>query len=489
MRIQDLASRPSLDEIMPIVRWSEITRFEALRKRQLVVLTRTHLMAAQAKADFPLDDALYDDGVREYLKADRDKLAVPIGIPLDRLGRLKVSMTSITDGFRRTRKGLSFEAMRFDREGWNSFKLPLFDGIYLLTALEDLLGDTLEVDAAVYQTIAERDARAEAAAQALSAENRAKAGTVAASNPVGGTALMIVGFVLLLGWPLLALLENLIPLLMAVFVGVPVGASLLGTGRCMRLPDYATAMAQDDRAPILYLRSLGSEDVAIPARPPGLGGELVRRLRDRAWFVSLPGLAVVWLVRLGYTLTGLAGDRLEEQIARVVRRAGPLVAIGRPGEAIATGGAIRAYLTDANWQDFVLERIGEARCVLLQIEPTAGTWWEFSQCISRVPRERLVLMLTARFGSLQRHGEIRVLAWRTMGLALPRNPAEAAFLFFDRDGTAHRAPRTDHLASLSAVLADARPGQHEENDGADHAPYRRALAERECGECDWDVSG
>lgn len=452
MEMQELAKRPSLDEIMPIVRWSEITRFEAFRKRQLVILTRTHLIAAQVASDFPMHDELYGDGSRDFLKANRDKLSSPLDIPLDKLGRLKVTQTTITDGFRRERKGLKFEAMRSDREGWHQFKLPLFDCIYLLTALEDLLGHTLEVDDEVYQAISDRDARALARAEALSAENRAKAGSVATSNPAAGLALMGIGLVLLLGWPLLALFENWFPLLLAIFVGVPIGASLLGTGRRMRLPDYDTAMALDDRPPILYLRSFGSENVAIPQRPPGLAGELVQRLWDQAWFLSLPGMAVRWLVRLFYTLCGLAGDRLEEQIARVVRRKGPLVAIGRPGESIATGGAIRAYLSDENWQEFVLARINECRCVLLQIEPTTGTWWEFHQCIAHIPRERLVLMLTARFGSLQRYDEIRVLARRTMGLALPRNPGEAAFMFFDRDGTVHLAPIIWHPYLLAWLM-------------------------------------
>jgi hypothetical protein len=452
MDIRDLAERPSVDEIVPVVRWSEITRFEALRKRQLVILTRTHLMAAQVASDFPLDDALYGDGVREFLKANRSRMFAPLDLPLGLLGRLKITQTTITDGFRRERKALKFEALRSDQPGWHSFKLPLFDCLYLLAALEDLLGDTLEVDETVYQTIAARDARAQAAAEALSAENRAKAGTVAKPSPVAGLILMGMGFVLLLGWPLLGLLENWLALLLAIFVGVPIGAGLLGTGRRMRLPDYETALSRDPRAPVLYLRSFGSEDVAIPVRPPGLGGELVRRLWDRAWFFSLPGMAVVWLLRLFYTMCGLAGDRLEEQIARVVRKTGPLIAIGKPGEAIATGGAIRAYLSDENWQDFILARIGESRCVLLQIEPTAGTWWEFRQCIARIPRERLVLMLTARFGSLQRYDEIRLLAWRAMGLALPRNPGEAAFLFFDRDGTPHRAPIVWHPYLLGWLM-------------------------------------
>ena len=289
----------------------------------------------------------------------------------------------------------------------------------------------------------------------MSQENRTNAGRVAIPRPGQGLALMIVGIVLLVGWPALALLENWLPLLIAVFIGVPVGAGLLGTGRRMRLPSYEEAVARDHRPPILYLRSFGSEDVAIPQRPPGLAGEMVRRLWDRAWFFSLPGMAVAWLVRLLYTLGGLAGDRLEEQIARVVRRTGPLVAIGRPGESIATGGAIRAYLSDEDWQDFVLARIREAHCVLLQIEPTAGTWWEFRQCITRIPRHRLVLMLTARFGSLQRYDEVRLLAQRTLDLTLPRNPGEAAFLFFDRDGTVHRAPIVWHPYLLAWLM----PGQ------------------------------
>jgi hypothetical protein len=127
-----------------------------------------------------------------------------------------------------------------------------------------------------------------------------------------------------------------------------------------------------------------------------------------------------------------------------VKDLGPMVAIGRPGEDLMTLGAARAYLSDEDWQDFVIDLLHGSRLVLLQVEASEGTWWEFAQCLGTVPLDRIVLLLTARFGSQQRYDEMRILALETLGFSLPRNIGDAAFIYFEPDGTCRLAPMAWH---------------------------------------------
>jgi hypothetical protein len=148
--------------------------------------------------------------------------------------------------------------------------------------------------------------------------------------------------------------------------------------------------------------------------------------------LSLIALASIpWFVRF---LRGRDSSRFEEHLGWFFRRRGPLVAIGRPGERMGTPGAARIYVADDEWQDFVLKMQDRSQIVLIQVAPTAGTWWEFIQCIRRVPPTRLLLLLSAVRGSQQRYEELRLMSWDVLPRPLPPALGEGAFVRFDAAG-------------------------------------------------------
>src|SRR6202035_2260870 len=56
----------------------------------------------------------------------------------------------------------------------------------------------------------------------------------------------------------------------------------------------------------------------------------------------------------------------EESVVRFFESYGTVVAIGKPGEGLATPGAARLYLSDDRWQDAVRSELYKAQVVLMQ---------------------------------------------------------------------------------------------------------------------------
>ncbi len=83
----------------------------------------------------------------------------------------------------------------------------------------------------------------------------------------------------------------------------------------------------------------------------------------------------------------------EELLASGFRRCGPFVAIGRPGEFLATSGADRMYVPDAEWQKVVQDYLATSQAVILQPANTDGVQWEIEQVFARVPREAILLSM------------------------------------------------------------------------------------------------
>lgn len=88
-----------------------------------------------------------------------------------------------------------------------------------------------------------------------------------------------------------------------------------------------------------------------------------------------------------------SGRTVEEQLGRMFREFGNLIAVGRPGERLPYAGAQRLYLPLNNWQDTVRDLMLRARLVVLVAGPGPGTIWEYLQAICLVPPSRLVLAI------------------------------------------------------------------------------------------------
>jgi len=174
------------------------------------------------------------------------------------------------------------------------------------------------------------------------------------------------------------------------------GLCLINAGRSLVARNARTTLAGDQRPPILYLRSFEDdvEDSLTPhsllARQFGITlPSSVRRLRPwlRVVFEAQP-------LRLLRSLAGRVTSTTELQLAGFFREIGPFIAIGKPGERLATIGADRVYVEQDQWQQTVLDYMDRAHFVVLQAARTPGFVWEVRKVLDRVAPEKILFCLS-----------------------------------------------------------------------------------------------
>lgn len=165
---------------------------------------------------------------------------------------------------------------------------------------------------------------------------------------VAGIALLLLPVVLLAAYP--ALVEAKLPNGLLVFIGFGglfIVRLLYQRGQRHLVASAGAARKQDNRPPVLYLRSFDADS---------------------------------------------AYDKFEQLLSRVHKDVGPLIAIGRPGEKLPLLGAHRTYVADADWQATVLRLISESRLVIIRGGRTDGLWWEIQQAAKDCRPEQLVFL-------------------------------------------------------------------------------------------------
>lgn len=121
---------------------------------------------------------------------------------------------------------------------------------------------------------------------------------------------------------------------------------------------------KDTRAPFLFLRSFVDDQVDLTHR------EGSRNIFQR-------------------TLTGGSlFANVDELLTERYWHIGPVIAIGKPGEALPPLGAARAYLSGEPWQMVVANLMGLARAIIIVLDYTQGVTWELQQatrsgCLSK----------------------------------------------------------------------------------------------------------
>lgn len=189
------------------------------------------------------------------------------------------------------------------------------------------------------------------------------------------------------------------------------GGTLVHYGYRLSLKLGTGLLTNDRRAPILYLRSF-DDDGRYNLNPVGLiSATCGLRPMGSSMLGQLLNFHPLRIFRL---LIGTSCDTAEEQMAYYFRKLGPVIAIGRPGESVAVGGAARIYVDHNVWQERVLQVLQRAQIVILQpakdrmaeflvredkIDDSSkrsdGIWWEIEQCIQRVAPGKLILCLAA----------------------------------------------------------------------------------------------
>jgi hypothetical protein len=147
---------------------------------------------------------------------------------------------------------------------------------------------------------------------------------------------------------------------------------------------------------VLYLRSFSSDDVILPKpRMP-----LISKL------IYFRPFAV----------------RMEEELFDVTDGYLPLIAIGKPGTNAAKRGglAYRAYVDDAGWRSYVLEKIREAHSVVMVLNTTPGVLTELSMLLSSAASAKALFL----FDPVAREPA----AWRSISDAIVPSFVQAGLL-------------------------------------------------------------
>jgi hypothetical protein len=212
----------------------------------------------------------------------------------------------------------------------------------------------------------------------------------------------------------------------ALWVGSLVFAGTLAQrldarGRRMRQWDALSALQRDRRPPVLFLRSFDDDDI--------------------------------------HDLTGRTGriglHRGEENLCRALRRLGPVVAIGRPGERLPEVGAARLYVSDRTWQVAVRCFLEQAQVVVIMVGRSSGVRWEIQTALNIFRPEGLLFYFpfSAPKGSQPgiRAG-LRMLWLRARELqAVSRERDERYSLFRREVGSALAGRLPDHLGGSQFV--------------------------------------
>jgi hypothetical protein len=102
------------------------------------------------------------------------------------------------------------------------------------------------------------------------------------------------------------------------------------------------------------------------------------------------------------------GMTFERVVAKQLEPFGPVIAIGKPGEALAPLGAARDYVGDDVWQREVEQRMHDARLIVLMLGRTEGLAWELLRA-HRLDQLRKLILLFPPASDL----ELRWLTLRT----------------------------------------------------------------------------
>jgi hypothetical protein len=185
---------------------------------------------------------------------------------------------------------------------------------------------------------------------------------------------------------------------------------------------------------------------------------------------------------LNYVLT-VSLPTAEQRVVNVLRRYGPVIAIGRPKERLPELGAARFYVDDAHWQAKVADVARVSQLVVWMTGTSPGLKWEIAHLIEKYPPQQIILW--AHPWLYPGDAEEREQQWQqfreTMGSAFPRplpdKLGSTRFIHFDAQfnpiAVTQEGGRSADQTALARLLADK---------GATPAPRWRARKQAAAGD-------
>jgi hypothetical protein len=142
-----------------------------------------------------------------------------------------------------------------------------------------------------------------------------------------------------------------------------VGSRLVQRARRTLVLRSAEVRDRDPRPPVLFVRSFGDDLLELKPKFEYFGRLFRKRLT------------------------------LEEFVVGRLTTLGPVVAIGKPGEALSPLGAAREYVHGAGWQERVGSLLGECSWVVAILGGGEGLEWEYRQIVQRDLTGRFILVV------------------------------------------------------------------------------------------------
>ena len=177
-------------------------------------------------------------------------------------------------------------------------------------------------------------------------------------------------------------------------LAIGMGLRMAKKGRALRSTSATEAVEKDRRPPILFLRAFNLDD-----QDPGV----------------------------------------EQSLVFALKQAGPVIAIGKPGESVALPGAHRDYVSDDDWQDQVLGMIDGCRFTAWVYGSTEGLKWEIRNLVKTLPPEKIVIVLPWWDVPAKKRADLWREARATLDEVLPMQLSEecgaALFVRFGPDWT------------------------------------------------------
>ena len=188
-----------------------------------------------------------------------------------------------------------------------------------------------------------------------------------------------------------------------------VGGILLRTGMKHSAPRGEEILLEDERPPIVYLRSFADETYDSRV------GSFIRGAFAPRISSDVPAWASQEQLLLGKYLSKI----------------GPYIAVGRPGEPLPELGASRIYVGE-QWQERVLDLLKRAKLVILRAGSTKGLQWELEQLrASANPGKILMILPVAR----KHYRLLRRWAADVFPVPLPESQPVQRLVIFEEDWT------------------------------------------------------
>lgn len=139
------------------------------------------------------------------------------------------------------------------------------------------------------------------------------------------------------------------------------GVRVFRHGRKLSQATGEEVLQEDPRSPILLLRSFRMDETKMQ-RP------------SRIWGAG----------RISFTF--------EEALVKTFRPVGPVITIGRPGDAFRPLGAARMYVSNEEWPTRVLELAAKSSHLVFILDTTPGLQWELEHVMSPFGDRNMVLV-------------------------------------------------------------------------------------------------